>query len=164
MTVISITRARIIRAIKEEPMLQAGSWAFSLEYGIPVADKKNCSVCAVGAVMRDCISKGQNWLEISNAASRSTNPVNSRTNDPQDDSPVGLAKDGWYMQALSDFFEAKWTDVAKKENTYYRDLNKRQIRKIRNATIRFVEKNFPYKIQVDINGAEPAKDVMVVKS
>lgn len=187
MTIISITKNRIMKAIKEEPMLNPGMWAtltdefserFEEEFDkkYPNADwqkmqrlldkkeksikvkSKDCAVCAVGSVMRNCIDPNQSWQMIEKASRKSLEGVDTFC--PLEDefglytSPEeGLVKEGRYMQALSDFFEQTWAE--NHENNRVVSITKRK-------TIAFVKKHFPYKIKIDINGATPAKDVSVV--
>lgn len=173
MTVISVGRNRIIKAIESEPFLEAKTWAKlkgtprNLNWGTVadrekarktrVSDTENCSVCAVGSVMRNCISKNQNWNKIEKASMHSISVMGN----PPSVEPTVLVKEKHYMRGLSNFFESAW-----REEEYrfpYLSMNAEKIARVRAKTIQFVKDNFPTRIKIDIDGVKPAKDVTVVK-
>lgn len=70
MTIVEITKQKIINAIKKEP-LKDGYW-FDRDadylYKYSIKDHPNCVVCAVGAVMKNIIDPNQRIDWISSAA------------------------------------------------------------------------------------------------
>lgn len=181
MTVIEISRARIIKAIQQEPIrtLRAGNW---IEPGDRSTEdskvtSKDCSVCAVGAVLRNAALAPSNKVEkLYDAAHAGINDFYSATTYP------GEALNAQeYMTALSAFFESesgRWTDTEEYDvvgEGQYRDATKYARTKynkaydlfmegVRKRTVAWVKANFPKTIQIDIDGAKPAKDVKVVST
>lgn len=159
MTTVSISRKKICEAIAKEPTttLQGGSWAASdgkARYHSSVRTR-NCKVCAVGAVMRNaCLAPTQVWGNIQAAADASTG-----NGDPRGDA-LHEAKKGRYMAALSSFFEGEFED---RRIIFLRGRERMAaVKQLKTDCIRFVEKNFPSKLEIDIDGAKPAKDIKVV--
>lgn len=172
MTVVEITKQRVIKAIKEEPLLRGGSWfAFSdnapddFDFKLLVGDKKNCTVCAVGAVLRDVLDKQSLAFDIDDAVDGCIDqglPISDLSSyESIEDTLKALLIDKHYMNALSVLFETSWDKAMEKND--YNDLSRHQIYRIKQKLIKFVQKNFPAKIQIDIDGAKPAKDVKVVR-
>lgn len=119
----TITRALVIKALKTET-LRRGNW-FAGE------QKKDCSVCAVGAVLRHCSfetwarkkSFGLNslgWEAVKDA---------DRVNGSQIEDTEILLEDKNYLAALSNYFE---------------------LGNSKNKCIAFVEENFPKSFKLTI--------------
>lgn len=162
MTVVSVSRKKICDAIAKEPTtaLEGGNWFNLNEEGETTLT--NCSVCAVGAVMRNaCLDRRQPAHAIEDAALAAT--VSRGVAAHSDETPESLAADRFYMNALSVFFERGY-------NYTHRiwDLQGRSrmlaVKALKVECIDFVKKNFPPKIEIYIDGAKPAKDVKVVKT
>lgn len=164
MTIVSISRDKICEAIAKEPAtrLQAGSWIhFSTRYdrGPAKVKSKNCSVCAVGAVMRNALlNRDQDAYAVTSASLAAVKgaPCDGDT------SPVQLAKRGRYMNALSVFFEREWENRIEFSGISDRAHNK-IVSEIKADCIDFVKKYFPKTVKIDIDGALPAADVKVVR-
>lgn len=169
MTIVEISKAKIIKAIESEPLktLKANSWIdiWRGNAANPRVDNKSCSVCAVGAVMRNALlSKGQRALAIEDAAIAAMGDDSANH-----DWERSLEKKNW-MAALSAFFESADSEIRNAlddvflefQSSYYDDMELIIARELRARTASFVKDNFPDKIQVDIDGAKPAKDVKVV--
>lgn len=158
MTIVSISRKKICEAIEKEPTttLAAGEWIqFESEGKVK---SKHCSVCAVGAVMRNALLDRNQDAEAvhdaSLAATKFGNPISLN--------PEHQAEQGHYMSSLSSFFEREYSE---------RDIwmfdpgtkkHREEMKKVKKDCIAFVKKNFPAKIEIDIDGAKPAKDVKVL--
>lgn len=171
MTIISVSRNKIIEAIRHEPVesLKGGAWVDERR-GSKVKDK-NCSVCAVGAVMRKVLDPKQSVVKIRKAAMEALG-----NGEPTGDHYSEI-EEGRYMAALSCFFEESFEENMRKmteelqehfNDTYLRDpvdhfrkMYNKAVNQTRKDTIDFVKTNFPKEIKIDIDGAKPAKDVKV---
>lgn len=197
MSIVNVTKNRIIKAIRNEPALAAGSWATissaafkkmtakdhkfedRSRYSQDVLENmprnlktKDCAVCAVGAVMREILDPKQSLNNISWAAEASVQDSNYTVAsfgsdfynlDELEETALQILQDGVAMNALSYLFEGL--------DSYYKEglklehnvpLSGRYIGIIRKRVIKFIDKNFPKTIQIDIDGAKPAKDVKVI--
>lgn len=219
MTVVRVTRDQIIQAIEKEPLktLRAGAWVSDTwnASGERKVSSKACTVCAVGAVMRNVVlAKDQPAINIQNAAVEATQNGNSCASDGKSIADVRKAaleelKEA-PMSALSTFFEGMWeyysqrggwevlgwhggqrfkimdfylnhedTKIKKqvaaakkllknkkemKEREKFAGLTLAEIEQVRDKCASFVRANFPKSIEVDIDGAKPARDVVVIPS
>lgn len=187
MSSVVITRARIAKALLNEPVLLPGTWVSMTEefketcetdynsdgYYLDQMPKdlktKDCSVCAVGAVMREILDPHQKLSAISKASSAATIYGNFVGNGALTryemrrarKEALDILNSGNPMSALSYLFESLGDYYIMKSPSG--KLRLRDIKAIRSAVVDFVEKNFPYKVTIDIDGAKPAKDVKVVK-
>lgn len=166
MTIVKISKAKIIEAIEKEPItrLEPGTWIDN-EQGYTVGSskkEKNCSVCAVGAVMRNaCLNPKQDAYRVEAAASAAVGNINCTSN-----SSLALSHKN-YMAALSAEFESGAGDLmmpgsASKNHRDWQEVSTKEKRELKKQVISFVKKNFPKFVEIDINGAKPAKDVKVV--
>lgn len=162
MTIVSISRKKICDAIAKEPAtrLARGNWV-----GVNSEDdkvkSKDCSVCAVGAVMRNALLDREQPAEsIDDASIAAMKHEKVRFSQFANGNPDRMVAQSKYMGALSAFFETEY---------YIREIGwmsgstrTRALRKLKADCIKFVRKNFPATVQVNINGALPAEDVKVV--
>lgn len=188
-TQIEVSKQFIINAIKKEPFLRGGSWKSTTEIyakingddfvsrddfaalyeKLDIIENKDCAVCAVGAVFRNVLEQSQRTESLVAAISAQINKEgNIRTTaigDSVDEFEAFAkkwAKEKRYMSALSQYFEALYN--FRIHCGYTNELSRHQIYRIKLRLIDFVKKYFPKKIILDIDGAEPAKDVKVVCS
>lgn len=160
MTVVSVSRKKICDAIAKEPTtrLEDGNW-YDADSDSGLTD---CSVCAVGAVMRNaCLDRRQPAHAIADAAWAAT--ASSRHVAAHSiETPESLVADRFYMNALSVFFEKGYNDL----EIWGLQGRSRMlaVKALKAECIDFIKKNFPPKIEIDIDGALPAKDVKVVKT
>jgi hypothetical protein len=162
MTIVSVSRKKICAAIAKEPTttLVPQHWVAGRKYTDQVKSR-DCYVCAVGAVMRNALlHPKQPALSIGDAASAAVSAEGGSCDAGAD--AVEEAENGSYMSALSAFFETE---------AEYRGINqmgsrtrkrKEAMKKLKKDCIKFVKKNFPSKLEIDIDGARPAKDVKIV--
>lgn len=176
MTTIKVSRKKIIDAIKSEPLetLKAGSFVhFKGSGGRAKVNNADCSVCAVGAVMRQVLDSKQPATKIDHASYAAL-----KGHSAIDEDETECLNKGLYIAALSSFFEREYReymlDVFSDATNEVEDgeyingatLDKKIMtakRKIRAETIQFVKKNFPEDIFIEIDGAKPAKDVQVIR-
>lgn len=178
MTIISITKKRIMKAIKNEPAsnLRNGDWVHSAPDFLRYQDDRSikevdCPVCAVGAVMRSVLDKNQAILFVGRAAAASMTGGQSAPDIDMKTEPVSpegfkwtafeMASQGFYMASISYLFEAL-CEMYKYENCCQR-IPPLQMANIKRSVIAHIDRNFPYKIQIDIDGATPARDVSVAR-
>lgn len=160
MTVVSVSRKKICDAIALEPTttLNAGTWVHGETVETPMRSRE-CTVCAVGAVMRRALlHPNQSAHAIEDAAQAAVgNGLCGAYGNPTEEIKKGL-----YMSALSAFFEGEFAD----RNLYDVEGRTRTaaMNKLKKDCIKFVQKNFPAKVEIDIDGARPAKDVKVISS
>jgi hypothetical protein len=181
MAIVRITKNRIMKAIKNEPALRPGSWidimkVYEKSGNVQVggwefmnkvnAKDKECSVCAVGAIMRDILDPTSTARKLDSAAAQATSGsaihFDSYENDLSRSAIIKRAKEdvfkGRYMNALSVLFEGLGELKGGWES-----LTPRDIAGLRRSAIAFVKKNFPHSVEIDIDGAKAAKDVKVVR-
>lgn len=164
MTIVRISKQRIIEAISSEPLrnLRSGDWALPEESQALTVGAKDCPVCAVGAVMRAVLDPEQDpdWLYSAAVASTSVEtPLCAGGLEGVIPSKREVKKAP--MVALSGFFEQECADAKRRTHSF--GLSRHQMRRIRKKVIEFVEENFPPTMLIDIDGAKPARDVRVVK-
>ncbi len=75
MTQLRLTKAQVLKAIREEPLLVPGSWSIAVPGSGPrgariVGDDQYCQVCAVGAVLRKVLDPAQSLSTIGVTATR----------------------------------------------------------------------------------------------
>lgn len=136
----TVTKKEILEAIKKEP-LKAGSWVKMDDFGDPVKDK-NCTVCAIGAVLRRAKYSNQQAWEFGGCL------MNSDAVAPLDEECVDLGveknlverllSEKKYLHALSVRFEgqALRTGVGKRTRKILTD---------------FVKKNLPDQVKLITN-------------
>lgn len=159
MTIVSISRKKICDAIEKEPTttLAGGQWIDTRSDKDKVKTKA-CSVCAVGAVMRNALlDRNQDAEAVHDASVAATEGAN-----PISFNPYDQAKVGYYMSSLSSFFEARYSGRAIYDLKVGTKKHRKEIKALKKDCIDFVKANFPAKIEIDIDGAKPAKDVKVV--
>lgn len=150
MTMIVLTKGRIIRAIEKESKLKQGYWIAS--ENVDGAEQKDCCVCAVGAVMRDALAKAATVRDIDLACSASVafsgDDIYGKGIYDKDELAEAklLLKRGSPMMAISHLFET----------------TRGSVKYARSRVIRFIKSHFPAKITIDIHHAKPARDVRVV--
>jgi hypothetical protein len=163
MTIVSVSRKKICDAIAKEPTtrLNAGSW---VDEGGDVRHhevrSRDCTVCAVGAVMRNALlHPRQEAFNIENAAQAS---ILSASNIGLHGDPMAEIRKGRYMAALSSFFEGQFVerDIPYVHNTRAR---MKAVKQLKADCIKFVRDNFPAQLEINIDGARPAEDVKVVR-
>jgi hypothetical protein len=177
---VEITKKRIIKAIETEPALVPGLWV-TYEGAAPanVGNTANCSVCAVGAVMRSCMEPTQSANFIDSAASAAIEVEDnleaadtaelrsvqsfSETRKQIYARAKKQAENKLYMHSLSYVFEGLTDLKGREEFRARRFISKAAMRSVRRSLVSFVKKNFPNKVVIDIDGAKPAKDVKVVE-
>lgn len=190
-TIIKLTRRQVIKAVRNEPVLMPEQWVSrQFEegiYGRSIAETRNaCPVCAVGAVMRSALDPNQKVKMIHNAAVASVSNSEGRALcvHPGDEirpfrkarllaKAAKQAKDGHHMAALSLVFETLWSDARSRRKgcnkwahpmTWRKSDFNRVSKRIRAQVIEFVKKHFPATIEVNIDGARPAKDIIVLRT
>jgi len=162
MTIVSISRKKICDAIAKEPAtrLAYGSWIGNYDEFTKVKSR-DCTVCAVGAVMRNALLDREQPAEaVDDAAIAAMKFEKVRYSQYANGDPDKMAARGSYMGALSCFFEGEFhlREIAWMNGS----TRATALRKLKADCIKFVRKNFPATIQVNINGALPAEDVKVV--
>jgi len=175
MTVVSMTKAQVIKAIKEETRLATGVFMsfpnsfFDHHYTseVKLSDvqgNKSCSVCAVGAVMRRALSPetlihtAREVTEAEGYRRGDTAFAFSNVADTEEDlfsKAANIVLDGCHMHALSLVFES--FVEGDPEGT------RKSIAMKRGRAIRFVRKYFPESISLDIHDAKPARGIKVVR-
>jgi len=155
---IEVTKYRIKKAIKTEPLLKAGHWVNWVgdRESTTVGDKKNCSVCAVGAVLREVLDDEQKSYMIDSAAETCINSdrlflpdMAGRDEDWLLEKAAVLCDDKAYMNGLSTYFEGLWRLAEDRANDDY--VSRHQVYRIRQKLLKFVTEHFPAKIILNIN-------------
>lgn len=130
---VKIDKDVIIKALKKEP-LRAGSFMHVENNNGPLT----CAVCAVGAVLR-------NTFDVSNIDDMDFAILAEKVCLNQfcstDRSPSILLQQGNYLGALSVYFELKMEN----ENNITKNL--------RVNLVKFVQKNFPKQITIEVDPA-----------
>lgn len=184
MTILDVSKQTILKAIKEETSFTNGAWSefdgpYSIdEYGVndepKVADKK-CQVCAVGAVLRNVLDPDLNYSAIETVATRAVNHNFKMepayfydNNDVETDARNLIAKaenlkdDRLYLNALSVYYEGLCK--VRKHLTNQDDLSRHQLYRIKKKLLKFIEKHFPKRLNIDIDGVKPKKGMKRVTS
>lgn len=130
----TITRRQVIKALRTEP-LQSGEWCDGpTGYTVP-AKNLDCTVCAVGAVLRQVTD--MRVEEIYDFGAQLNNRTDATISDSANQKDISLfLADGNYLAALSAYFESTIPDKA--------PYGKRH----RERLVKFVKKNFPTNIPV----------------
>ncbi len=175
--IVEVTKQFIIEALETErlELLKPGCW---MEVDADVStSKENCPRCAVGAVVNRVLASSTIAADIFSLSGRITagalvapSDEDILEEDDLRDTALEIMHDplGKPMSALSYFFESccvlELRVVGRDE---LEDCSPEEVREVislaRNSTIRFVKEHFPEKVKIDINGFEPAKDVVVVE-
>jgi hypothetical protein len=152
---VIITKADVLKALEEEPVLKAGAWMRvrmggseypdgSIQRGsVPLESVELCAVCAVGSVMRRALGPEAMIDEFYNSVSRvkQAMPEDYYNFEREAAEMVGRCP----MSALSIFFEG----ISRRErnNALYllsRDASaESEDARVRKATAAFVMSNFP---------------------
>lgn len=147
---VSMTKARVMRALKEQPEFSHGNWCLpSDEYvwdpsRLRIKDDPNCQVCAVGAVLRHVLAPGTELSGVEDVALEATSDGDAVFGDPKAEAAAGR-----YLTALSCYFEQLPHDLSTAT--------------VRRRLLGFVERHFPAKIVVDINGYRSRRGLTGVK-
>lgn len=163
---IKLTKDFIKKAIREETKLASGDWYRARRYNRTLAQDKDCSVCAVGAVMLRALDRTENDdRDLRNAAYTSTqvHDVDITFDDWRDelteDAVLKQARSALRrrapMNALSILFEGLCDVYGFSSGLLPEAGRKKIVRKL----LAFVETQFPSYVIVDVDGATPAKDV-----
>lgn len=150
MTIVSISKNVILKALKTE-RLTAGHWIY-----VPGERKsdlwsdrlrsqpaKNCKVCAVGAVIRNAVSKKSIVKDINALASRRTGFSYCDYSFKTEERAKEYIENGNYMDALNTLFEGSYDKL-------------KNMREVRSIMVKFVKENFPEKIELDIGEMKPS--------
>lgn len=175
MTTVEITKAKIIKSIQNEPVLEPNGWVRFINAktlaGVAKSIKENpkttaCSACAVGGVLRNVLSPKTTYNRFQMVISACIDDIvgvdcygsyGPPTRKEIERDALEALNAGFPMNAMSIVFEG----FAQR----HQDKGDRRAGNLaRQPTINFVKKHFPAKIQIDIDGAKPAKDVKVVKA
>jgi hypothetical protein len=168
MTTIEITKRKVIKALESEPArtLRPGKWVsapMDREETAKVSDP-NCTVCAVGAVMRCALDPDEYATKADEVAMDATEAAEmialAGTRGSILAEAAALAKD-YPMNALSCVFEGLASLSRKKSRVH--ELSNRQIAGIRRSVVAFAKKHLPAKMHIHIGNAKPAHDVKVVR-
>lgn len=124
---MKITKQEIIKAIQEEP-LEGGSW-------ITWNKDNTCKVCAVGAVLRKATKLDGRALQ--NYCGEKVKYPHMANHDI-----AYLLTNGFYMSALSTFFENTWEDLCDEEG----DPDPNTEPEARKRTLNFVSMHFPEEL------------------
>lgn len=119
-----VTKKTILKAIATEPLI-GGSFVLSAD-----DERKDCSVCAVGAVLRRAGMKNSEIYDFGRVMVDSGPCANREESIPE------VLKDGEFLHALSLKFEAQ------SDRTGYG-------KRTRNVLANFVKKHFPHRIKLD---------------
>jgi hypothetical protein len=137
-----ISKKKIIEALRTEP-LTGGMWMSLIDDGqlwteTTVGEARGkCTVCAVGAILREVVAQNATVKEFNDACIFASDHVMSI----YDSTIEETLKAKNYMGALSIYFE----EMAERSPDGFSITNRQ-----RPALIRFVEKNFPSYVTVDL--------------
>lgn len=180
---VEITKDFIVKALDAErvELLRPGMW-----FGIPSSDGKRpelpkelCIRCAVGSVVNRMLAPTTESYWIFQLSGRVTSGDlvapgyhEHRSYEDLEEFVSGELGGGQVqpMSALSYFFEAACMIEGSRRRIEVDDLDEYSQEKVnemiseaRARTIEFVRDHFPEKMEVDINGHEPAQDVARVE-
>jgi hypothetical protein len=174
MTIVAIKKSDVIKSLKTEPLLKStGNWVTvsgvdrnDTDDDAPYVSakgrlrdlnkKKGCHVCAVGAVIRSHLAVDQTPLSLQRACEAAVKYGAGSEYDDLNEALAGAEKKLHVpMTALSHLFESL------SQGFFYED--KLSPDEVRSECISFVKKHFPDVIEVDIDGAKPARGVKVIK-
>jgi len=146
-----VTRNTVIKALLSEP-LRPGNWfrgvRANYDYTTTKASKVECTVCAVGAVLRYYNSKTiqeLNW-RAEQLTCRGDNCY-SHTSRADSEGISKSIKNKNYWTALSGFFESTFTVGAYNTARYYKKDGTIGM-KGRRKLVKWVEKNFPSRVEI----------------
>lgn len=176
---IIVTKRQIVEAIANEPYLFPGNW---IEYrgSKPSpnikARSKQCTVCAVGSVLQDVLSRDTTVGELGILACRLTpGPTLCYGADYNSIEEIHRAAAQYYiiddpLSVLSFMFEGAASfygaDMIGLNDISYDKMSRGEKLKIastRRETIKFVKKNFPEEIELDIGGLKPSPGTKIVR-
>lgn len=192
MTVIEVSKKKILKALKTEP-LYPGSWIkFPGNNDLKKIkiNSKNCTVCVVGAVLRNVLNENESVDQLTAVARKATftstfadvAPTYATLyQDNEDDRKrknrqiklsttlknraIQLIKENHPVTALSYYFEGLFLVHERIGDSFDgQRFDSQRIAIVRKSLISFVENHFPNKIQMDINGALPAEDVKIIRN
>lgn len=131
-----ITKAQVIKAIREEPLTP------QVFVGYPIRDGQKCSVCAVGAVMRQSIPLiKKDKLEWVCRQATGDGEVSSTT----PERVASMLREKHYLNALSATFE----DQCEEAGFYCGTLITKN-QPIRERLVTWVKKNFPTRFSITV--------------
>jgi hypothetical protein len=167
MSIIELTREFVADAIRTESHLKPGNWVSRNEWSdcFGAESMAECTVCAVGSVMRHALSPTLHPSDIFYAAEAAAVP------DPDGEAVLPCGGTMLAGMSRSDIFAQadEFVDVAPMTALSFvfeslDDIYDGNIDAIRKGTIEFVMNHFPDTIHVEINGYEAAADVRVLES
>lgn len=188
MPTIEVSRATIIKAVREEPGLFPGLWVRACNPLLAPGRQqrrwartlraKTCGVCAFGAVLRAVLAKNQDLDTLARAASEETHDdmiVADRVESWREDA-ARLVERARYMNALSVVFEGAAKEYVCAQGLLGSDVSglamsgvprrrqvaRRAVSYARREALAFVRAHFPPTVRIDIDGARPARGVAVV--
>jgi hypothetical protein len=161
--IVTMSKAEVIRAIQEEPYLHLGSWAYSKHTECAIADEYKplnpCGVCAVGAVFRQALDPHRNAVCTLERLTRTKGEESPnfaggiyQTQEKLFSKAQGVLNQGMPLAALSLVFESEIEGE-------YDDSDRSYLEIARGQAVKFVQLHYPDSIDIDIEGAAPAKDV-----
>ena len=141
-----IKKEDIIKAIKTES-LEAGCW-------IDV-DFSNCKVCAVGAIVKQTLEKN-NLLSVRRVDSICELNTENECIDADEYQTSDSLKDKQWLTAISGYFEREWRRSVDRNSGAY--LSRHQKYRVKQKTIKFVEKNIPKSFFIQIPDFESSAE------
>jgi hypothetical protein len=148
---ITITKSQLIDILKNEPVhrLSSGFW-FShdgYERYVPIAEAKECSRCAVGAVLAAVLDASTPVAQLVDTAVQYDQQEYFAAQDMIDFAmEVGEAEP---MRALSAYFEGRARQLAKAEqHSMHSALSHQAKETLRADTITFAENHLPETIEI----------------
>lgn len=139
----TISKAKCIEAVKTEP-LRGGHWVQSFE--LRPDSQRNCSVCAVGAVLRKA---GCDDYSMDEVASRLVVLALAYSHNAAREIRKAL-KEKRHLDALSMYFES----LANPQDpgaTLSPILEGKNLSRIRSKLVKFIDKNFPKRIELPLD-------------
>ncbi len=148
---LRITKALLLKALREEPLLSAGTWVSTVDEtrllgGFTIREKESCKVCAVGAVLRAVLAPDMDANVINRLANLNArgacgaNDYRSTEDILEAGGRVLRMDDPW--SALSHVFESLWTYYSAK------GVPREHLREaVRPQLIKFAELELPDDIE-----------------
>lgn len=139
---VTMTKAQVVEALRKEPLRRLRASAFFDVTRNESEPIDGCTRCAVGAVLAYAIDERTPTSVAGNLGWRNTSgsPLGGAS------SKATALREGNYLGALSMHFESLVDDM---------HGTKRVTGKVRESCVRFVQRNFPATITVDIGEAKP---------
>lgn len=178
---VQMTKQAVKDALREETLslLQPGHWLY---YTLPMASSldnqpavENCPRCAVGAVILRVLDHRQPALMLNRAIARAAGADDiagfSYSISPDDytewkefevlyEAAAERVHAGYPMVGLSYLFEGLCKQVTEEEGD---DISVEQMEGILHDMQHFITNTFPEVLVLDINGAAPAQDAVIVE-